>query len=60
MNIDKFIAKYSAESIDIQQLFDTAVFYNKVEDVKYLLQHYKKYNKKIYKQLNIFFSRCNN
>jgi len=41
MNIDKFIAKYPAESIDIQQLFDIAVFYNKAEDVKYLLQHYK-------------------
>ena len=41
MNIDKFIAKYLPESINIQQLFDIAVFYNKVEDVKYLLQHYK-------------------
>lgn len=41
MNIDKFIAKYSAESVDIQQLFDVAVFYNKVEDVKYLLQNFK-------------------
>ena len=41
MNIDKFIAKYSAESIDIQQLFDIAVFYSRFEDVKYLLQHYK-------------------
>ena len=41
MNIDKFIAKYPPESINIQQLFDTAIFYNKVEDVKYLLQHYK-------------------
>jgi len=41
MNIDKFIAKYPPESINIQQLFDTTVFYNKVEDVKYLLQHYK-------------------
>jgi hypothetical protein len=41
MNIDKFIAKYPAESIDIQQLFDVAVFYNKVEDVKYLLQNFK-------------------
>jgi hypothetical protein len=41
MNIDKFIAKYPPESINIQQLFDVAVFYNKVEDVKYLFQHYK-------------------
>jgi hypothetical protein len=37
MNIDKFIAKYPAESIDIQQFFYVSVFYNKVEDMKYLL-----------------------
>ena len=41
MNIDKFIAKYPPESIDIQQLFDITVFYSRFEDVKYLLQHYK-------------------
>lgn len=41
MNIDKFITKYPAETINIQQLFDVSIFYNKVEDVKYLLEHYK-------------------
>ena len=41
MNIDKFIAKYPPESINIQQLFDITVFYSRFEDVKYLLQHYK-------------------
>ena len=43
MNIDKFMAKHPIESINIQQLFDVTLFYKEAEDVKYLLQHYKKH-----------------
>lgn len=38
--MEKFIAR-DPISVDIQQLFNVAVFYNKVEDVKYLLENYR-------------------